>query len=391
MADRDNDKPQVTQSSNSNKAADSGDNGMFDDLRLPKTELPEKALSLLAASAAEGRAAADLAAYKAANDQKRTVRESVREAKRISDESDSVRDERVAEVPKPVQPTPAPDNKSHDYAGIGMFELLGLMFGLPPSDAFYHGNPIDFRMLCFIAAGVFFGGLGTAWPAVRKNFPQQALVLSVSRIASDARYWLAIILVGFLYAASPEIYRRAVQPVAQGFTQQQVDQKVADAIAPLKKPLIPKPATSLGRVSWLNIFNGFTRPGDTLLLPKWFVIVTSPPENVEAEKELNTIFNLASTVSGSLKPAGLPDYSRDLDAPKLEGKALRGITVHGRNPAADLIAETLQNCFLILRTAEMPAGLFDYYHRQNPTVFPEDKFVWLEIGNGSPWKGNCSG
>jgi hypothetical protein len=111
MADRDNDKPQVTQSSNSNKAADSGDNGMFDDLRLPKTELPEKALSLLAASAAEGRAAADLAAYKAANDQKRTVRESVREAKRISDESDSVRDERVAEVPKPVQPTPAPDNK----------------------------------------------------------------------------------------------------------------------------------------------------------------------------------------------------------------------------------------------------------------------------------------
>ena len=110
-----------------------------------------------------------------------------------------------------------PDNKSHDYAGIGLFELLGLMFGLPAADALYHGKPIDSRMLGFIAAGCFFAGLGTAWPTVRKKFPQQALVLSVSRIATDARYWLAIILVGFLYAASPEIYHRAVAPTPPPF------------------------------------------------------------------------------------------------------------------------------------------------------------------------------
>jgi hypothetical protein len=109
-------------------------------------------------------------------------------------------------------PPPPPDSKSHDYAGIGLFELLGLIFGLPAGDALYHGKPIDFRMLCFIAAGCFFAGLGTAWPAVRRKFPQQALVLSIGRIASDARYWLAIILVGFLYAASPAIYHRAVAP-----------------------------------------------------------------------------------------------------------------------------------------------------------------------------------
>jgi hypothetical protein len=144
----------------------------------------------------------------------KTVRDAVQKAMHTSDERDVIRDESLRGDLERAAQASAPDNKSHDYAGIGMFELLGLMFGLPPSEAFYHGNPIDFRMLCFIAAGVFFGGLGTAWPTVRKKFPQQALVLSVSRIASDARYWLAIILVGFLYAASPEIYRRATTPIA---------------------------------------------------------------------------------------------------------------------------------------------------------------------------------
>jgi hypothetical protein len=115
---------------------------------------------------------------------------------------------------QPLPEPPAPESKSHDYAGIGMFELLGLMCGLPPSEALYHGEPIDFRMVCFIVAGIFFGGLGTAWPVVRKRFPQQALVLSVSRIAADARYWLAIILVAFLYGVAPDIYRRATTPVA---------------------------------------------------------------------------------------------------------------------------------------------------------------------------------
>jgi hypothetical protein len=117
--------------------------------------------------------------------------------------------------------------------------------------------------------------------------------------------------------------------------------------------------------------------------------VTAPPENSEAEKELGTLFMLSSNLSKTFGLAGLPDYSRDLDAPKLEGKALRGITVHGRNDAADFIAATLSLCFIVLRTAEIPAGLFDYYHHQSSTTFPENKFVWLEIGNGSPWKGNC--
>jgi hypothetical protein len=357
----------------------------------------------------------------------------------------AVETQRVRQQPPPASNRP-PDNKSHDYAGIGLFELLGLIFGLPPGDALYHGKPIDFRMLCFIAAGCFCAGLGTAWPAVRRKFPQQALVLSIGRIASDARAWLAIILIGFLYAASPEMYRRAIAPSAlpptvtseppsadniakelstareQGVVvakqlgqalidrdaarseaatlKRQLDEALADAknakAQIVQKPMVaPQPAVSvasnLGRTSWSNLFNGFTQPGQLQQLSGWWVIITAPPENSEAEKELNTLFSLSSNLSKTLRLAGLPDYSMDLDAPKLEGKALRGITVHGRNEAADFIAATLSNCFIILRTAEIPAGLFDYYRRQSSTIFAEDKFVWLEIGNGSPWKGNCRG
>jgi hypothetical protein len=313
--------------------------------------------------------------------------------------------------PQPLPEPPAPENKSHDYAGIGMFELLGLMCGLPPSEALYHGEPIDFRMVCFIVAGIVFGGLGTAWPVVRKRFPQQALVLSVSRIAADARYWLAIILVAFLYGAAPDIYRRATRPAVadQGsidaltkqvsqlshdlmIVSRERDSALTRAInAARERDTTKASQPNLGRTGWSNLFNSFTQPGQLKQLSGWWVIVTAPPENAEAEKELNDLFMLSSNLSHTLRLAGLPDYSRDLDAPKLEGKGLRGITVHGRNDAADFIAAALSNCFVVLRTADTPAGLFDYYHRQSTTAFSEDKFVWLEIGNGSPWKGNCRG
>jgi hypothetical protein len=201
------------------------------------------------------------------------------------------------------------------------------------------------------------------------------------------------------------------QPV-QGYTQAQVDAAVSTAKASVQtkldealadsknakaqlerklaasQPASP-PTPTLGRTAWSNLFNGFTRSGQLQQLSGWWVIVTAPAENSEAEKELTNLFMLASSISKTLRLAGLPDYSQDLDAPRLEGKALRGITVHGRNDAADFIAAILSSCFLVLRTAEIPSGLFDYYHRQSSTVFPEDKFVWLEIGNGSPWKGNC--
>jgi hypothetical protein len=81
-------------------------------------------------------------------------------------------------------------------------------------EALFRGEPLSLRLVGFIVAGAFFAALGPGWPAVRKKFPQQTLVLSLGSVASDFRYWLAILLVGFLYAASPEIYHRATAPSA---------------------------------------------------------------------------------------------------------------------------------------------------------------------------------
>jgi hypothetical protein len=439
MADGDKDRPQITQSSNSNEPSPQGEHRfpwegpsqnplppappvipINQEANRPAEEplifvpVPSgidpnsPALSILAASAAAGRKAYDAAqrgqtaapskatgisrapppppsmsgsssGYRTGDDP--SLREAIR---KVADAIGSRQSEKPPPPPEPPVhgPEPSPERKFWSYidkAVLSLFELLALMFGLPFGDDLFHERPVTNLHMVYLGIGVLFAIGGPMFPLVRTiNWIPKWVTTSVSAAARDARIWIVVLLIFFLYGVAPDIYRRATTPVAL-----------------TGAPLIAKNATmfppNLGRASWFTIFFGLTKPGETLLLPKWFVIVTSPPENAEAEGELNTIFNLASTVSGTLRPAGLPDYSRDLDAPKLEGKALRGITVHGRNPAADLIAETLQNCFLILRTAEVPAGLFDYYHRQSPAVFPEDKFVWLEIGNGSPWKGNCRG
>jgi hypothetical protein len=143
------------------------------------------------------------------------MRESIQRAARISDERDYVRDNPVPPVPpKPMDKPSTNDHAVNDHAVLGLCEILALMFGLPPGEALFRGEPLSLRLVGFIVAGAFFAALGPGWPAVRKKFPQQTLVLSIGRIASDARYWLAIILVGFLYAASPEMYRRATAPGA---------------------------------------------------------------------------------------------------------------------------------------------------------------------------------
>jgi len=181
MAAGDNDRPQVTQSSN-----------------------PDEPSSI---SPLDIRSVSPLATGQAATTALASLRASIqRAAADISDERDYVRD-------NPISPKPVDKPSTNDHAVLGLCEILALMFGLPPGEALFRGEPLSLRLVGFIVAGAFFAVLGPGWPAVRKKFPQQTLVLSVGRIASDARYWLAIILVGFLYAASPEMYRRAVAPV----------------------------------------------------------------------------------------------------------------------------------------------------------------------------------
>jgi hypothetical protein len=354
------------------------------------------------------------------------------ELERITEEA-----ERKLAASQTKSASPKPERSFWGYidkAVLSLFEVLALLFALPFGDALFHDKPVTNLYVFYLVIGCLFAIGGPMFPLTRTvSWIPRGVAPSISAAARDARVWIVVLLLFFLYGVAPDIYRRATKPIAvtgaigaMPIGTASIDEitalatkKIADerdeaikSVARMAKerddairnaglasarnatapPLVATASIpNLGRTSWSNLYNGLTQPGQLKQLSGWWIIVTAPPENAEAEKELSTLFMLSSNLSKTLSLAGLPDYSRDLDAPKLEGKALRGITVHGRNDAADFVAATLSNCFIVLRTAETPVGLFDYYHRQSSTTFPNDKFVWLEIGNESPWKGNCSG
>jgi hypothetical protein len=179
--------------------------------------------------------------------------------------------------------------------------------------------------------------------------------------------------------------------------------------APVQPPAVPSTATApassnastnelqrlkyeanvrLGRVSWSNIHNRLIEPPDTIKQqpPKYFVIISHTPDNAVVGNDLQSLL-ITTFLQTKLGLPNLPDYSRDLDAPKFNGKGDPGITIHGRNPAADFLDTILQNCYFTHRTTEMPEGIAEYYHHLSPTTMSlTDVFTWLEIGNGLPWR-----
>jgi hypothetical protein len=145
---------------------------------------------------------------------------------------------------------------------------------------------------------------------------------------------------------------------------------------------------TLGRISFFNMFNALSEASKTVRVPpKQWIVISSVQENALLEQDINALFFQSWAVSKTLSVIDLPNYDRDLDAPKFEGSALPGITIHGRTVAAEYISGVLGNCFSVHQTAEMPTGVTEYYARIFPkTVTVDDVFTWLEVGKGSPWK-----
>ena len=128
-------------------------------------------------------------------------------------------------------------------------------------------------------------------------------------------------------------------------------------------------------------------------IPPALVILTSSPDNERLRHDLLGILSgthaLSDAISSRDSPLlemGPPNYERDLDAPRLIARGERGITVHGRNQAADFLIHVLSGaCFVIHQTAEMPDGLLAYYRRLYPTLMANYQYItWVEIGHGFP-------
>jgi hypothetical protein len=144
-----------------------------------------------------------------------TPREAIRRASRISAERDSVRDN---------PPLPANSERENKAAGaahsgidgavLAVSELLFLLFGLPFGDDLYHDRPITLLHWSYLALAVICAIGGPMWPTIRNRWASPAVSASIAMAARDARIWIAVLLIFFLYGVAPEIYRRATAPVA---------------------------------------------------------------------------------------------------------------------------------------------------------------------------------
>ena len=149
----------------------------------------------------------------------------------------------------------------------------------------------------------------------------------------------------------------------------------------------------LGRTSWFNLYSTLKNPPDNLNGTTKHIIISSSSGNGLIAKDLNTLFVLSWSVSKAFGALGLPNYERDLGAPKFVVTDRAGITIHGASDVVDYFANTLGHCYLIHKSSEMPGGIAEYYNHLYPTTIPlTDTFIWIEIGDGFPLAtGDCHG
>jgi hypothetical protein len=144
-----------------------------------------------------------------------------------------------------------------------------------------------------------------------------------------------------------------------------------------------KEQTRIGTNAALTLADAFIRAKISPAL----VILSSSPNNEPLRHDLRGILSGTHSLSDNRSPlfeVDPPRDERDLDAPQLKSRAERGLTIHGRNQAADFLTHVLTGgCFIIHQTGEIPSGLLTYYHRLWPELVDSHHDVtWLEIGPG---------
>jgi len=100
-----------------------------------------------------------------------------------------------------------------DGAVLAVSELLFLLFGLPFGDALYHDKPITAQHWLYLSIAILCAIGGPMWPTIRNKYASPRVASSVANAARDARVWIAVLLVFFLYMAAPDIYLRATKPI----------------------------------------------------------------------------------------------------------------------------------------------------------------------------------
>lgn len=144
--------------------------------------------------------------------------------------------------------------------------------------------------------------------------------------------------------------------------------------------------TRIGSTMAIELVSALGLSGVLQTIPKTFIVLTSSPDNETLRNELEKILSEARGISGGkspLLPMPLPDYNKNLDAPRLTGSRKNGITIHGRNQAGNFLMEVLagNNCLILHQTGQTPDELLSYYNRIY-TSSDVHNIAWIEIGSG---------
>jgi hypothetical protein len=110
-------------------------------------------------------------------------------------------------------------------------------------------------------------------------------------------------------------------------------------------------------------------------------MITASRENAYVAQLLNTILRESHLV---FRPYSEPDRSTDYDAPALKKFGESGILIHGDNRLVEAL-RSLGGCFDVKFTKQTPQEVWDYLK-----VADDIQRVWIEIGDGSPWKNNIN-
>lgn len=287
---------------------------------------------------------------------------------------------------------------TNDKAVLGFCELFALFFGLPAGEAFYRGEPITMRMIAFAIAGSIFAILGPTWPYVKSTFPRRISATFV-RTASDFRWWMVVILIGFigtaildssgrispksgqvigylnnfgtgeLVSGSPPTSPQSPQP-----PQTAPSAQVAASTNPSVKDwrnLAPSPwGGPFGPIMAVEIVQTFEE------LPKPCVVkVTAPPENENLRGTLNWILQYGAKCDIAENPIGPPNVDEPQSA-EVQPNGNPGIIIHW---AADY--SWGENAAHFFDSSSFKVSIS---HRLPPNSNPH--LIWIDIGPGSPWK-----
>jgi hypothetical protein len=344
-------------------------------------------------------------------------------AKRLGDVLDRHAAESEAAMAEGKKIGERPGTKTLDYIALGL--LLA-----PPAvvvEMYMKEEPINWRktaivtVVCWVA-----GGLAVLASHGWQSWRSSDWRILPYLISLEGKFWgkaaiIAICIGGALALSSILSNNPSVPPPVNGFTEQQVNEKIeaataslglqlsaaikgqedlgrendrlrkllsaapsgAPAAGPPVAPTINAAATvSLIRALQASYADNISENGDKA---QRYLVITAPPDQIKLRRLLGDIIQLALRPNVAvLEP---PDPNRELDAPKLPTPDTDGLVTHGMDQFGGVLESVLQQCFVMKRVrADAPAGLGDYYYpNQHPII------VWLAFGAiGSPWK-NPSG